>query len=463
MRNKKGITLIALVITIIVLLVLAGVSLSLVLGDNGILNKAQNATEAHRTATAEEEIAMAWGSLESDYLSAWTNNSSTTRGSIFTKANIEKYLEGTVDEFKYNENGTGSITYKSNYSTKPNSEEFIIDANGKVTKAEKWIDNGDFTWTNSITGDKIQIGDVVNYDELSNGVNSYIADTTKGIGGSLYNYTNYRYPLAAKTYSTENLTWRVLGINESGQIELISENPTSERVALANEEAVIHGESILNEMCDFLYGKGMYAEYARSLNVDDIDKLAGISEEADKKALESIYGKKWQCRFPTVDEVTGTRRRQYRFENDSGYGSWSNINDSSNNYQTFRMPGESKVINAENPGYSPELTYMYYGYKLSDKINKAATDGKSIADLLSKGTSNRYIGQWLASPIVTAVTYNASFGFRYLWEGNLGWEAMWSSNDRSTSSNRDVFIRPVVVLSSDVKLSGNSSIGWSIE
>ena len=35
--NEKGITLIALVITIIVLLVLAGVSLSLVLGDNGVI------------------------------------------------------------------------------------------------------------------------------------------------------------------------------------------------------------------------------------------------------------------------------------------------------------------------------------------------------------------------------------------------------------------------------------------
>lgn len=39
---KKGITLIALIITIIVLLILAGVSIALVIGDNGILNKAQS-------------------------------------------------------------------------------------------------------------------------------------------------------------------------------------------------------------------------------------------------------------------------------------------------------------------------------------------------------------------------------------------------------------------------------------
>ena len=42
-KDKRGITLIGLVLTIIVLLVLAGVSLSLVLGDNGVLNKAKQA------------------------------------------------------------------------------------------------------------------------------------------------------------------------------------------------------------------------------------------------------------------------------------------------------------------------------------------------------------------------------------------------------------------------------------
>ena len=39
MRNQKGVTLIALVITIIVLLILAGVSISMLTGDNGILTR----------------------------------------------------------------------------------------------------------------------------------------------------------------------------------------------------------------------------------------------------------------------------------------------------------------------------------------------------------------------------------------------------------------------------------------
>ena len=53
MRNQRGITLIALVITIIVLLILAGVSIAMLTGDNGILTKAREAD----TNTAKAEVA----------------------------------------------------------------------------------------------------------------------------------------------------------------------------------------------------------------------------------------------------------------------------------------------------------------------------------------------------------------------------------------------------------------------
>ena len=43
MKNNKGITLIALVITIIVLLILAGISIAMLTGENGLLNKASGA------------------------------------------------------------------------------------------------------------------------------------------------------------------------------------------------------------------------------------------------------------------------------------------------------------------------------------------------------------------------------------------------------------------------------------
>ena len=59
MERNKGITLIALVITIIVLLILAAVSIATLTGDNGILNQAQRAKEETKIATDEEQRKLA--------------------------------------------------------------------------------------------------------------------------------------------------------------------------------------------------------------------------------------------------------------------------------------------------------------------------------------------------------------------------------------------------------------------
>ena len=55
MRKNQGITLIALVVTIIVLLILAGISISMLTGQNGILNRASEAKEKTETAQQDEE------------------------------------------------------------------------------------------------------------------------------------------------------------------------------------------------------------------------------------------------------------------------------------------------------------------------------------------------------------------------------------------------------------------------
>ena len=58
-RKEKGITLIALVITIIVLLILAGVSIAMLTGENGILTQAQKAKEETENAAKQEEEDLA--------------------------------------------------------------------------------------------------------------------------------------------------------------------------------------------------------------------------------------------------------------------------------------------------------------------------------------------------------------------------------------------------------------------
>ena len=57
-RGVKGITLVALVVTIIVLLILAGVAINLTVGDNGIFKRAEIAANTWRNAETNEQLAM---------------------------------------------------------------------------------------------------------------------------------------------------------------------------------------------------------------------------------------------------------------------------------------------------------------------------------------------------------------------------------------------------------------------
>ena len=94
LKERKGITLIALVITIIVLLILAGVSIAMLTGQNGILTQAQNAKTTNENKSAEEKVKLAImaaksqstdGSLELDKLTTevTTNYGGQVDGTAF--------------------------------------------------------------------------------------------------------------------------------------------------------------------------------------------------------------------------------------------------------------------------------------------------------------------------------------------------------------------------------------------
>ena len=72
--NKNGITLVALVITIVVLLILAGVSISMLTGDNGIITQAQKAKEETEYSTWSEQIDLAIIETESKYRNPTIDN-----------------------------------------------------------------------------------------------------------------------------------------------------------------------------------------------------------------------------------------------------------------------------------------------------------------------------------------------------------------------------------------------------
>ncbi len=57
-KKERGITLVALVVTVVVLLILAGVSISLILGNKGIITMTKKAKENHEAAGATENTQM---------------------------------------------------------------------------------------------------------------------------------------------------------------------------------------------------------------------------------------------------------------------------------------------------------------------------------------------------------------------------------------------------------------------
>ena len=66
LKQQNGITLIALVITIIVLLILAGISIAMLTGDNGILTQAEGAKEKNTEGMEKEQIQLAMQSVKMD-------------------------------------------------------------------------------------------------------------------------------------------------------------------------------------------------------------------------------------------------------------------------------------------------------------------------------------------------------------------------------------------------------------
>ena len=104
LNNKKGITLIALVVTVIVLIILAGVSINAVLGDNGIIKKANQAASVTKEAEVKEAINR---TILEFYL---TNDYETLED--FLKA---KVTEGKIDSVTKNADGTLTVK-KGEYS-----------------------------------------------------------------------------------------------------------------------------------------------------------------------------------------------------------------------------------------------------------------------------------------------------------------------------------------------------------
>jgi len=156
-KRNDGITLIALVITIIVLLILAGVTINMVLGDEGIIKKAQQADKVYTENSEAEVIGQIWTGryisekyvtstdkgFEDELKEAFSKN--VAEGDIKVEGSIDKGFKVTIGENEYN-----------------------VSTDGKVTKEDKIEsdDTGEEVWDNTKDGTvakELKVGDYVEY------------------------------------------------------------------------------------------------------------------------------------------------------------------------------------------------------------------------------------------------------------------------------------------------------------
>ena len=108
--------------------------------------------------------------------------------------------------------------------------------------------------------DELQVGDYVAYTPGSE--------------------TKSSYPLAAsesgystdQTINKENLSWRVLSINNNGTVDLISAAPTSKYIYLRGALGYNNGVYLLNDISAKLYSNNSLGVTARSLTIEDVEK-----------------------------------------------------------------------------------------------------------------------------------------------------------------------------------------------
>ncbi|MBR2290683.1 MAG: hypothetical protein IJ867_09020 [Clostridia bacterium] len=123
-KHSTGITLIALIITIIVLLILAGVTINVVVGDNGVLTQAQKAKEATDLAKEKELVELA---ISSSY-------SATSNYTKISGSELRNELEKEFDDYIFNENADGTFTIKIE------NREYQISETGSTIYIEHVVD-----------------------------------------------------------------------------------------------------------------------------------------------------------------------------------------------------------------------------------------------------------------------------------------------------------------------------------
>ena len=506
-KEMKGITLVALVITIVVLLILAGVSINTVLGDDGIIKKAKEAAEATKRASAEEEM----NRLVLEYQIA--SNDETLKSFL-----QEKVTEGRIDGVTDNGDGTITITKKvegkdytitvkkpaaSTPSVKVGAIRVVSDSTGAGSSLgeastrkgttlyimiESTISGGTttvspevpyavtengtykFTVTGTVNGtaytkevsvevnqfrefsiDDIQIGDSVNYTYDSAGSYS-LSSAYSG------DYKSNNQTIA----QTTGLTWQVLNVDkENDTVDIISTNTTSSTVYFRDILGYNNGPYFMNEICKAQYSNKTLGVEARSINLLDMEKHLTPTGITNRNAYK--YNSN-TAKYGTTKTYTSDTKYPSLYANQKGAGP----NITATNASTISQPDitmgndpyeESKPIVPEDTtepttsstnGTGSPLTVTQTDYYIS--IND--TNYGTAATVLANSTEF-----WVAARYVNTGSSIADFGRRDAYADTSGYYLFYSVGG---ADGYDYALRPVVSLPSSLLTGEQTNGAWDL-
>ena len=436
--NEKAITLIALVVTIVILLILAGVTITMTLGQNGLFTRAREGRAAYEESEVRDDLSMLITQYTWDKASEKTNKS------------LGDYLKDNgATSVKANADGTTlEVTYKG-YTFKVNKD------SGKITEVSKG-EGSDSPTTPTIIP---KVGEIVDYKPNTPST-GYDLTAAKSGYSSAQTIDN--------TY--DPTTWKIMEVDENGNITKLFGVPSSSQstVYFQGSTGYNNGVYLLNDICKSRYGNASLGATARSLTIEDIESRmngAGIAaRNANKgynnnsiqygttKTFKGIYAQYpaiyAQEKYSGVDvsdvtagtqviagEVNATAQARMNPNGKSG---------SDDIYTT--LPETSETTGPSKTNLTCTQTY----YKVSQ--SSSYFDDTNFYNMIF-GTETWF---WLASRYVDCDSNGSSahFGLRYVNSSYLSGNYLFASNGSSNSDNNR--LGPVVSLGSGIQVKSGS-------
>ena len=196
LQKKGGITLIALVVTIVVLLILAGVSISMLTGENGIITRATESNLQTKIGEEKEAINLAMQALFIDK----ADNPDNYQNGIINNTQLKNEMDKSTikpEEITMNET-TNELTVK--FDDSRDNRTYVVEQTGKIGEV--------------VRREGIKVGDYVDYqyDNADDYIIPDDIDWYSGWSGS-----------SKVVKQNKDVKWRILNIYDDGRVDLISE------------------------------------------------------------------------------------------------------------------------------------------------------------------------------------------------------------------------------------------------